>query len=60
MGDEYTIADIATFPWVRVLATFYDAAELVGLADYKRVMYALDAFSRRPAVIKGVDIPKRS
>src|SRR5471030_1714292 len=34
MGDAYTIADIATFPWVRTLSGFYEANELVGMADF--------------------------
>ena len=29
MGDDYTIADIATLGWVRNLVGFYDARELV-------------------------------
>jgi len=33
MGDTYTIADIATFPWVRSLAEFYGAGDLVGLTS---------------------------
>jgi len=60
MGDEYTIADIATFPWVRVLTTFYGASELVGITDYPHVTRAIAAFSARPAVARGSDIPKRS
>jgi GSH-dependent disulfide-bond oxidoreductase len=59
MGDDFTIADIATFPWVRVLGTFYAAGELVGLSDYRHVTRALDAFTARPAVAKGLEIPKR-
>jgi GST-like protein len=35
MGDEYTIADIATFPWVNNLIGFYGAAELVGFEDFR-------------------------
>ena len=35
MGDDYTIADIATFPWVRNLIGFYEAGDLVGIADYR-------------------------
>jgi GST-like protein len=57
MGDEYTIADIATFPWVRNLIGFYEAAELVGISDYPQVQRALDVFVTRPAVIRGLAIP---
>jgi GST-like protein len=59
MGDAYTIADIATFPWINVLNTFYEAGDLTGLAHYEHVMRGLDAFLARPAVIRGLDIPKR-
>jgi GST-like protein len=59
MGDQYTIADIATFPWVRNLIGFYDAGQLVGAADFHNVNRVLDAFVTRPAVIRGLDIPKR-
>ena len=34
MGEDYTIADMAVFPWVRNLVGFYDAAELVGFAEF--------------------------
>jgi GST-like protein len=60
MGDLYTIADIAVFPWVRNLVGFYEAGELVGAADFRNVKRTLDAFVARPAVIKGLDIPKRA
>jgi GSH-dependent disulfide-bond oxidoreductase len=59
MGDEYTIADIATFPWVRNLVGFYGAGELVEFARYPDVRRVLDAFVARPAVKLGLDIPKR-
>ncbi len=59
MGDDYGIADISTFPWVGNLIGFYDAGELVGMADFTHVSRALKAFSLRPAVIRGGDIPKR-
>ena len=59
MGSQYTIADIAIFPWVRCLVGFYGAGELVGFANFPNVQRVLDAFLARPAVIKGVDIPRR-
>jgi GST-like protein len=59
MGDAYTIADIATFPWVRNLIGFYEAADLVGMADFPNVKRVLDAFVARPAVVRGLNIPKR-
>ena len=59
MGDEYTIADIAIFPWVRNLVGFYGAGELVGIADYPHVTRTLEVFLARPAVVRGLQIPKR-
>ncbi|CAB3802262.1 glutathione binding-like protein [Pararobbsia alpina] len=60
MGDEYTIADIATFPWVRNLIGFYEAGDLVEIDKFPNVTRALDAFVARPAVTRGLDIPKRA
>jgi GST-like protein len=60
MGDAYTIADIATFPWVRNLVGFYEAGELVGMQNFPHVTRALAAFVARPAVVRGLEIPKRS
>ena len=57
MGDFYSIADIAIFPWVRNLIGFYEAATLVGYADFPQVDRALRAFLQRPAVIRGLAIP---
>ncbi|MBB2931167.1 glutathione S-transferase N-terminal domain-containing protein [Paraburkholderia silvatlantica] len=59
MGDEYTIADIATFGWVRNLVGFYEASDLVGYADFKNVARVLEAFVARPAVARGLNIPSR-
>ena len=59
MGDEYTIADIAIFPMMRNIIGFYGAGELVGFGDFPHVQRALDAFVARPAVVRGVTIPKR-
>lgn len=59
MGKEYTIADIAVFPWVRNLVGFYGAGELVGFSDFPEVQRVLDAFVARPAVQRGLNIPAR-
>jgi GSH-dependent disulfide-bond oxidoreductase len=60
MGADYTIADIATFPWVRNLVGFYGAGELVGFDAFANVRRALDAFVARPAVQAGLLVPKRT
>jgi GST-like protein len=60
MGDTYTIADIAIFPWVRNLIGFYEAGDLVGFSNFPNVKRVLDVFVARPAVARGLEIPKRS
>ncbi|MEA3394757.1 MAG: glutathione S-transferase N-terminal domain-containing protein [Pseudomonadota bacterium] len=60
MGKEYTIADIATFGWVRNLIGFYEAGDLVGIQDFPNVTRVLAAFVARPAVANGLNIPKRA
>jgi len=60
MGDAYTIAGMATFPWVRNLVGFYEAGELVGFADFPNVKRVLDASLARPAVARALDIPSRN
>jgi GST-like protein len=60
MGDAYTIADMAVFPWVRNLIGFYEAGDLVGIVNFPHVRRTLDAFLARPAVARGIEIPKRT
>ena len=57
MGEAYTIADIAIFPWVRILGGYYEAAELIGIDGYPNVQRALACFVERPAVVKGLATP---
>ncbi|SMG46161.1 glutathione S-transferase N-terminal domain-containing protein [Paraburkholderia susongensis] len=59
MGDSYSIADIAIFPWVRNLVGFYEAGDLVGIRNFPNVARALAAFVERPAVARGLNIPRR-
>ncbi|HSO44951.1 MAG TPA: glutathione S-transferase N-terminal domain-containing protein [Rhodoferax sp.] len=60
MGDTYTIADIAIFPWVRNLIERYHAGDLVGMPDFAHVTRALAAFMARPAVQRGLLVPQRA
>jgi len=59
LGDDYSIADIAVFPWVRNLVGFYEAGALVGFDDFPNVKRVLAAFVARPAVVAGLAIPAR-
>ena len=56
MGDAYTIADIATWPWVRNLVGFYGAGEIVGFADFPNLRRVLESFEKRPAVQRGMAV----
>jgi GST-like protein len=59
MGSEYSIADIAILPWVRVLDGFYGAGELVGIADFAHVNDWVARCEARPASEVGLDTPSR-
>ncbi len=59
MGESYSIADIATFPWVNNLIGFYGAGGLVGIDNFPHVQRTLAAFVARPAVVRGLTIPNR-
>jgi len=60
MGDDYTIADIATLGWVRNLVEHYGAGDLVGYADFPHVAAWLERGVARPAVQRGLNIPPLS
>jgi GST-like protein len=59
MGDQYTIADISMLGWVRNLVGFYGARELVAFDTLKHVPGWLERGLARPAVKRGLEIPKR-
>jgi GST-like protein len=59
MGDDYTIADISMLGWVRNLIGFYGAREIVEFDKLKHVPGWLDRALARPAVQRGLVIPKR-
>ena len=54
-GDDYTIADIATWPWYGALAKgwLYGAAEFLQVQDYRNLQRWADAIFARPAVQRG-------
>ena len=58
-GDEYSMADIITFPWIRTAAqTGVRFAERgsIGLADYPAVKRWYDEMAARPAVQRGLAV----
>lgn len=57
MGDDYSIADIAIFPWVRNLVEFYEAGPLVDYDQFVEVQRVVNAFCERPAVKAGLLVP---
>ena len=59
MDGDYTIADMSMLGWVRNLITYYEARELVGFDDFPAVGAWLERGLARPAVQRGLDIPKR-
>jgi GST-like protein len=54
-GDDYTIADVAVWPWYGGLAKglLYGAGEFLSVQDYKNVQRWTDAIAQRPAVKRG-------
>lgn len=59
-GDEYTIADIAIWPWygALMLNRLYDAAEFLDVSSYQNVMRWAKEIDNRPAVKRGVMVNK--
>ena len=59
MGDDFTIADIALVGWVRNLVGFYGAGEIMEYAKLKHAPAWQARALARPAVQRGLEIPKR-
>jgi len=59
IAGDYSIADIAIAPWLRTLRDFYKAAEITGWSELSNVPAYLERFLARPAVVRGLAIPKR-
>jgi GST-like protein len=56
VGDEYTIADIATFPWVGCLDWGYHASDDLKLQEFSKVMAWSARCAERPASVRGVKV----
>jgi GST-like protein len=58
VGNQYTIADIAWFPWVNALGAEkgYNGAKQLGLDKYPNVNKWLDRIRARPAVATGMKV----
>ncbi|MDD8021680.1 MAG: glutathione S-transferase N-terminal domain-containing protein [Paracoccaceae bacterium] len=59
IAGDYSIADIAIAPWLRTLRDFYKVGDITGWNDLTAVPAYLERFLARPAVIRGLAIPKR-
>ncbi|MFC0341829.1 glutathione S-transferase C-terminal domain-containing protein [Paracoccus niistensis] len=53
---DYSIADIATAPWVRTLSVNYEAQDLVRLSGFTHVAAWMERFLARPAVQRGLTV----
>ncbi|MEE9321932.1 MAG: glutathione S-transferase N-terminal domain-containing protein [Granulosicoccus sp.] len=59
VDDEYSIADISIFPWIRAAIVGYKAEEAFELDKLPRCMAYLERCLERPAVQRGLNIPSR-
>jgi len=60
VGDAYSIADLASWPWVRAFVEFYEGGDLVGYTDFKNVQSWLERCAARPASVAALNIPDRN
>lgn len=56
VGDEYSIADMATVPWVNALSDFYEADAQLGLKTFKNVNAWTKRVSERPKTAAGMKV----
>jgi GST-like protein len=60
LGDDFSMVDISLIGWVRGLVQFYGAGDLVAYDTLERVPAWLERCLARPAVQRGLEIPKRA
>ncbi|KAL7546745.1 hypothetical protein ACHAWF_010076 [Thalassiosira exigua] len=54
--DEYSIADMAIYPWIKCLSAGYEAADFLQLHRYEHVLRWMERIERRPAVKRGMRV----
>lgn len=59
VGDEYSIADLTLWPWIKTLNGFYQAGEALEMSKYSALKAWYDKCAARPASKKSTKIPKR-
>ncbi|MEL6236065.1 MAG: glutathione S-transferase N-terminal domain-containing protein [Pseudomonadota bacterium] len=59
MGDDYTIADIAIWPWLATAVRFYEAGDAMGISDFSNALAWMERCAERPASKSAVNIPPR-
>jgi len=59
MGGDYTIADIASWPWIKSVTGFYEASDVLGMDDFPNVLRWAKACADRPASQRAANIPAR-
>lgn len=60
VGEQYTIADMATMPWVNGVDVFYGGAERLQLATFKNVQAWKERLLARPKTAIGMTVCKRT
>ncbi len=60
IAGDYSIADIATAPWLNTLLTFYKVGDITGWNDLTHVPAYLDRVLARPAVQRGMAVPAKT
>ncbi len=56
VGEQYTIADMATVPWIECLRVFYKGEDILGMKDYKNVIRWTNEVLSRPKTAKGMKV----
>lgn len=56
VGEEYSIADMATMPWVNCLSPFYKAQEALELDSFRHVNLWKERLLARPLTTKGMSV----